>query len=704
MNLKKLLQPQKIAIIGASEKETFGGFTTKIAIENSCHRLNDLYLINPKRQSILGRKTFKSIKDIGEKIDLVVICTPKETVNDLLYEAVQADAKAAIVYASGYSETGTQEGIESENQLKQLCRSLKIELMGPNCAGFINYVDNVFAFGIPIKNKTHAGTVGFVSQSGQICVSLLDDQTTDYSYIISCGNSNIVTIENYLEFLVNDDTTKVVAAYVEGLPNPALFARVLKKAAIKQKPVIILKAGRSEKGIQAASSHTGSLTGSDKAFDALCEKFGVIRVRDMEELLATPQIFASLKAFPKKNAFCAVSISGGETAIASDVGEMYGIQFPDFHSKTIKKLKSILPDFATPRNPLDTTAAICYNADTYASVLRIISDDPNVEMLIIGFTLIEHPEDPAIFYMTEGMENYIKSGANKPIVVLPFIETGRNLKISNRLKAAGIPILPTSQYAYQILKYILKFTEYRHQDKTLTIAPSGKFNGEKIVLSEHTSKKMLKQIDIPVPKEMIAKSEEEAIANAKVIGYPVVLKILSEDIMHKTDIGGVVLNVCNDIEVKVAYKKIMGKTKSYQSAVKSNRILVQKMLPKGLEVIIGVKNDPQFGPVVMLGLGGVFVEIFEDTVLYPAPFNIQEAHNMINALKSKKLFYGFRNSPKLDVDALATTLVAVSEFSVKNKENLIEMDINPLFVYPEGYGVSAADCLIVQGENRSQIQ
>jgi acyl-CoA synthetase (NDP forming) len=701
MDLNKLLRPKKIAIIGASDNENFGGLTTKIAIENSHVRLDDLYLINPKRKKISQRPCFRSINEVGEKIDLAVICTPKENVEDILKEAAIAGVKGAVVYASGYSETGTIEGVELENRLVTLCKQLDIALMGPNCAGFINFMDRVFAFGIPMKSRPSGGKVGLVSQSGAICVSLLDDVKTNYSYVISCGNSKVVSIEDYIEFLVEDNKTMVVATYIEGIGNPNKFVQVLKKAAKKRKPVVVLKTGRTKKGEKAAASHTGNLTGADQAYDAIFEKYGVIRVSDMAELSAVSMVLAAMPVLPRKNAFGAISISGGETAITADVSESYGLQYPDLHTDTIKRLTAILPDFATPSNPLDATGAICYDPVIYESVLHAILDDPGIEMLIICFTLVEQPEDPAIYYMVQGIERYMCADNVKPIVMIPFIESGRNMEILKRLSAVNLPILPTSQYGYKVLQYILKYSQYDINKVTPSIPSFKDFKGQKVVCSEHRSKKILKKIGVRISKEALAQSETEAVRHAKRIGFPVVLKIDSSEILHKSDAGGVILDINSAPEVKKAYHTILKRVALNNPTAEINGILVQEMLPKGLEVIVGIYNDRQFGPIVLLGLGGVYVEIYKDTVNYPAPFSLHEAHQMITRLKAKELFFGYRNGPNLDVDALAETLVTISEFAVTNQRRLVEMDINPLFVYPQGKGVAVGDALIIQYESSS---
>ena len=700
MDLSKLLKPRKVAIVGANEKKSLGGLTAKIFIEKCRERLEDLYLVNSNRDKVFGIKTYPTISAIPEHIDLVIIATPKSTIEGLIQEAARKGAGGAVVYASGYGETGKEEDRQAELALKALCHKLDIALMGPNCAGFVNFVDRLFSFGFTLQGHKDTGKIGLVAQSGQICQSLYDSPKTRFSYLISSGNSKIVAIEDYLDFLVADESTKVVAAYIEGITQPAKFAEVLSKAAARKKPVVIIKAGRSEKGSQLAASHTGSMSGADKAYDAVFRKFGVIRVNDMEELIGVATALAVMPSLPPRNAFTAVNVSGGETAICADVGWLAGLNFPEFEPKTIEKLKGVLPDYATPNNPLDTTATVCYDADVYASVLELVLSDSNVEAMIIGFTIGPNEEQlsPSVEVMTQGIERFMASGNTKPIFVMPSIESGRVQKFCDRLAAVGVPVLPPPLYASNIVRSILEYSLWLQTVavRTLKIAPPEVAGGNKIALSEHESKELLKKFGVPVSREVIAKTEEEAAEIAMKLGFPLAMKIESADILHKSDIGGVKLNISDIGQVKRYYREILSNAKRHKPEAKLNGVLMQEMLSgEALEVIVGVKNDPQFGPIVLFGIGGIFVEVFKDVSLYPAPFGRQEAMMMLDSLKAAKLFYGYRGQAELDREALTSALVAISNFAVANKDVLVEMDINPLFVFAKGKGVVAADGLVI---------
>lgn len=693
MNITKLLAPRSVAIIGASEKEGFGGDTCRNVI--SYADKEKVYFINPNRSTVFGKTCYPSLSEIPTEIDLVVLCTPQKTIEPLLREAAAVGVKAAVVYASGYSETGTEEGRKAEEDLKQLCKELDILLMGPNCAGFMNYIDEVTAFAFISQERDRKGSVGLVSQSGQLCLSFMDHPAMRFSYAISAGNCSVVTMEDYLHYLVDDEQTKVIGIYLEGVTQPDKFSQALKKAAEKRKPVVVLKTGRSEKGRLVAASHTGSLSGADAMYDGIFKKFGVIRVNDAEELLATTQLFATLPYIPKNTGFASINLSGGETGICADMGELHGIVYPDFQEDTLSRLSQLLPSYASPANPLDTTATISYDADIYAQVLQAVMDDPGIDLVIIGYTLLHEIADPCIHYMAKGIEQVVENGRAKPLVMLPFFENTRNPEYESKLAQAGVPVLPPPAYGFTAINHLKGFIEYKPENHTLKLAiPEAEQTTHRRTLSEYESCKVLVDYNIPTPKGNIARDQDEAVKIAREVGFPVVMKIASADIAHKSDIGGVALGLSDEAEVRATFDRLLANGKKYFPEAKVDGVFVQQMLSPGLEVIIGVNNDPQFGPAVLVGLGGVFVEIFKDTALLPAPLTKLEALQMIQSLKAL-LFTGYRGNKELDIDALAEVIAQVSLLAQDQKDTLAELDINPVFVYEKGQGVCAADGLIV---------
>ncbi len=701
MDLTKLLRPKKIAIVGATEKETYGGFAVKLMETYAPERLeHDVYLVNPGRDLVFGHKCFHSLADIPEEIDMVILATAKNTVEGLLRQAAAKGAKAAVVFAAGYGETGKPEDRAAEQSLKALCKELDIAVMGPNCAGYVNVLDNIPAMGFMTDIPRRAGKVGLISQSGMICTLLMDSGKTDFSYVISCGNSKIVEVVDYMDFLVDDENTSVIVSYIEGVSNPKKFVETLRKAALKRKPVILLKVGRSEKGSRSAASHTGSLSGSDAAFEAIFKKYGVIRVDDLEDLASLANLFATLPSLPEGDRVVSLNGSGGENGVACDVGAACGINYPDFTPEGKEKLSKVLAEFATINNPLDTTADICYDTDQFADAAEIIINDANFDMAVVGITIVNKLTDLCVKHMSEGLIKLKKEGrVTKPVIVIPAVESGRMPEYVQALKEAGIPVTAPCSYGY---KHIAKLAGYVNFLKNTDITrlenavPDAFGKGTKTALSEHASKELLGTGGIPVPRETVAENEELAVAAAEKLGYPVVMKVESPDILHKTDAGGVKLNLKNAAQVRAAYNEIFSNCRTSCPDARINGVLVQEMLKSGTEMIVGVTNDPSFGPMVLCGMGGVFTEVFKDAAVFPAPLTKKNALAMIGSLKAYRIMNGYRGQKKLDVDALADMLVRVGDFAVQHRNDLAEMDMNPVFVYPEGEGAAVADALVIR--------
>ncbi|HWP80543.1 MAG TPA: acetate--CoA ligase family protein [Candidatus Acidoferrum sp.] len=691
MNLTKLLKPQSIAIIGASEKPGFGAGTCKIIMEYR-KDLSRVYFVSPTRPEVFGKKCYKSIGEIDDVIDLAVICTPQPTVIGLLREAHAKGCGGAVVYASGYSEVGTPEGVALEEELQAVARELDMAVMGPNCGGFMNYVDDSYAFAFPGDYANKLGGIGFVSQSGQFCIDMMNAPELRFSYSISAGNSRIVQVEDYMNFFVQDPDTKVIALYLEGLKDPAKFEQSLKAAAEAKKPVIVLKMGRSPKGEKAAASHTGSMSGADRMYDAVFKKYGVIRVEDMQDMRSTASLFGTLKKLPKKAAFSNANQSGGTTGLCADLGYLYDINFPDFSKETLAKLEKLLPSFATPGNPLDMTAATGFASPEFIEAVSTAFSDENIEAGLVGWLIGEKPVPERV----EGMIEVSRRIGGKPLMVVTTMERNRNPETVAALQKAGIAVLPTMVYGFKALRHLSDFIEYNALDHTLALAvPDRKPAGTRKALSEYASKKMLKDSGVPLELGEVVSSPKEAVEAAKRLGFPAVLKIESDDILHKSDVGGVKLNLKTDADIEKAYADIMRSVAEKAPKAKINGILVQHMLPAGVEMILGINSDPQFGPMLLVGLGGVFVEVFKDAALYPCPVGKKEARAMLESLKAYKLLTGYRGGEPADVEALIDTMVAVSDFAVKNKNRLKELDVNPLFVYPKGKGVAVADALVV---------
>lgn len=689
MDLKKLLRPSSIAVIGANDKNGFGKSTCMNLLSSPLK--DHIYFVNPKREELFGKKCYPNIRELPETIDMCIVILNKKLVSGALEEAASVGCKTAVVYASGYGETGDK---EAEQELRDLCKKHDLAVMGVNCAGYINNLDGIFAFGMLVKREAVPGNIAIISQSGKICLNMMQMDHMNYSYLISSGNSTCIHIEDYLEYLIEDDETRVIGLYLEGVKDPEKFTKVLAMAAKKRKPIVIMKVGKTSKGSALAASHTGSLSGSDQSFDAVMKKFGVIRVDDIEELAEMCHLLSVIPMLPPSTGLSAMCLSGGETGICADMGTLMGLSYPELQPETAEKIRELLPGYATVANPLDMSATLAHDGPRYAEVIQAFMDDPSIGMILCGQTILEHHEVQDVIYpMSDGMVMAAKK-RKKPIAVMSFFNSSRDKTIRKKLESEGVPILPATGGGFKLLKYLMDFVAYVPEDHTLKLAIPESSGGETKALSERESKLELKKYGVDIPAEYVV-SDKAKLKELK-LTWPVAAKIESPDILHKSDVGGVKLNIRNLEELEAAFDEVVTNAKHHCPDARINGVLVSRMLPPGREFIIGVNNDPQFGPMVLCGLGGVFVEVFKDVSLYPVPLNRKEALQMIRSLKGYKLLTAYRGQKEGDVEALADMIVQIADYAAKNKDTLAELDLNPVFVYPKGEGVAMADALVVK--------
>ena len=689
MELEKLLKPRTVAIVGASEKAGFGGDTTRNYLKFS-KNLDRLYLVNPGRDAILGRRVYHSLSEIEGDVDLVILCTPQKTIIPLLEEAAKKNCGGAVVFASGYSETGA-EGRVCQQELIEAADRLGIAVMGPNCAGFANFVDGIFAFAFLVEERDRKGNIGMISQSGQIVLGGLDSPGMGFSHVISSGNSCNVKVEDYLDFLVEDEDTKVVAAYMEGVARPEKLTAVFQKAALKKKPVIVLKTGRSAKSQELAASHTGSLSGADKVLRAIFKRYGVVEAGDLEELMSLAAAFSWLEEMPKGERCVFMHVSGGEAGVMADLADEYKIPLAKMEQKTRDYLSTLVPDYGSVNNPFDMTAGIGYNTPIMVKAMEAISGDPNVDAIVVAYTITPEIWDDTISHMVEAVSIARQNKNLKPVFWIPFIEHTRHQESADTLKAAGVPLLPTGRYGCSVLKKILEFaaSTFEPMEPAIPERKHEKSHG----LSEFESLNYLKAHGVPIPDQAVAATIDEAVEAAGKLGYPLSVKIHSADIRHKSDVGGVKLNIKDETELREAFASVMENSKKNAPEAALEGVLLKPMLKAGTEMIVGVNNDRDFGPMIMVGMGGVFVELFQDVQLAPAPLTQNQAEAMIGKLASCPLLNGYRGGAVCDKKALANLLVKISQMAAAGKETIKELDINPVFVTENGAEI--ADALLI---------
>lgn len=711
MNLEKLINPKVAAIIGASERAgSFGNYSAINALQNGDNL--EVYFVNKKSHVVLGKNTFPDIASLPKIPDCVVIATPACTCAGLLEEAGKAGAGAAIIEAAGFSEEGTAEGKALEAELIKIARKYDMAVMGPNCIGLVNNINKVKLWGMAgtdFDMKARKPGAAFFAQSGTMSIHAISCPYIDVSYVFSMGNSTMVMVEDIMEYVLEDPEVKMLAIYLEGVRDGRRFVECLKRADELGKPVVIHAAGMSRKGAQAAASHTGNLASSRSVYQAVCEKYGAILVESIDEFLCAANVLSTwLDCMPKGDGIGAINGSGGENAVCADLSELYSVPLPDLEPETVVKLRDVLPGFANPRNPLDITAITDHVYDVMLKTLEVTGSDKNVDAIICSIASFAEPnakdiEQAKVFGETlneryaRPMIDYRKESCAVPLLVIPMVEDRRDTLWRKKLQEAGIPVLGNSLVGYKVLGKVCRYLRYRKEKHTLKSAvPVNRPGKETVSLSESESKQELKQAGILVPKQVIVKGREMLLKEIACMKKPVVMKISSPDILHKTEAGGVKLDIHTEEEAIAAFEEILASCRNYRPEARIDGILMEEQAKAGVEMMIGVTRDVHFGPMLMAGMGGVFVEVFKDVAMYPCPLAKEEALHMLKSLKAYKLLEGYRGSGPCDVNALIDVMVKISEYAMEHREELKELDLNPVFVYPKGKGVYIADALIVK--------
>lgn len=458
MDLSKLLKPNNIAIVGMSEERGYGKSLYQNMISMG-QDVKNVYFVNPKKDKILDKECYKSIVDIGVDIDLAIICSNKNTVIPILEEGKKCNLKSAVIYASGFSETGKCEDKIFEEKLVEKAKELDIALLGPNCAGFVNFVNNIEAFGFLTEKRERKGNIAFVSHSGQFCLSMMDDNRIKMSYDISCGNGSVVSMEDLFLYLVEDENTKVISGYVEAINDYTKFESFLSIAKNKNKFVVLLKSGKSKESISISKRHTTNIDSEDglNNFFSLCEKYGAIIVDDFEELLCAINLLSTIKSLPKNDNVCSMNMSGGVACLMSDVGKKYNIRYEQFNEEITNYLKSQMPEYASVNNPLDMTITMAYDTLHFKKVLEMILKDDNIGIIVIGYTLLLKIDDECIYHLYSALKDiYDENKMIKPICLIPIFSCTRNYEYQEKLRKINIPILSTPIYAFSVIKKLFK--------------------------------------------------------------------------------------------------------------------------------------------------------------------------------------------------------------------------------------------------------
>ena len=684
-NFERLFSPRAVAVVGASETP---GSVGRDVVENLLDRNfpGQIFPVNPKRKSVLGLSCHTALRDIKEPVDVVAIAVPAAFAVDVVREAGKTGAQFAVVFASGFAEAG-EDGHALQADLSRAAQESGIRLIGPNCQGFMNVADAIhIGFGPPYKLDYRKGQVGLVSQSGAFGNSLLmglSDEKIGVRRYVSTGNEANTTALDMMTAMLEDRGTRVVAGYIEGLSNARQLRDVAAKSRAANKPLVLWKVGRSQMGAQAAASHTASLAGDDKLYRAAFRQYGIVDVNDIGEMADAIRALSTGRgaAGPRVGV---ITVSGGAGVAMADKIEAMGLELGAFAPETVSALRDILPKFASFANPLDVTANAVMDPLALEKVLELVARDRGVDMLALAFAGASGKAGQAIAKAVEAL--YVKS--DLPVVISWNAPRSHNAEAYDRLEALGIPVYATPARAIQGLAAIWTARG------ALTSIPTGAMPDETShrLLNEAQAKAHLSGTGIQAPAEAVVHSVEDATAAAIEIGFPVVAKLLSRHLDHKSDLGGVHVGLKDVQAVARAFDAINVIPASLSPPVPNEGVLVQQMVADGTEVILGARNDLAFGPIIMFGAGGVFAEIFEDVALRIAPINEAEAHRMIAQTRISRVLQGARGRKALDVDALAYAIAKLSAKIADPGGVLQEVEINPLFVREQG--VVAGDCVV----------
>lgn len=681
------LEPKSVALIGASaEEKKLGHYILKNLLDGF---RGEVFPVNPKHDEMMGKKCFHAVSDIRGAVDMAVIVTPAATVAALAEECGKKKVKTLVVISAGFGELGNDEGRAREKQLKDIAEKYGMSVVGPNCLGVLRPSIGLNA-SFADTPKT-AGDIALISQSGAMAVALLDEaagKKLGFSVIVSIGNKADLAESDFLEVCEKDPKTKVIGLYLESVKDGPRFMETAKRVG-KKKPVILIKAGMSARGARAVSSHTGALAGSGAALEAACRASGIRLASTTQEFLA---MLASLRAsasLATRN-IAVITNAGGPGVLATDAVQRAGLELAELEKRTVERLKKALPEAASTANPVDVLGDAL--ADRYAEALDALADDGEVDGIVCLLTpQVMTPCD-------EIAKAVIATRRTHPLLPITTAFMGGEHVESARalLRESGIPSFGTPEEAVRAMSMLRPMNEepaVKKGDGDAKRASAAAKLLKKGLLSEKATDELFRLYKLPMPEQAVARSADEAAKIAEQIGYPVIAKVSSPGILHKTDVGGVRTNLKNSDDVKKAYAEILKNCAKNMPAATISGVLIQQFLPVGTEFIIGALRDPTFGPLVMAGLGGIYTELFRDTRFAVAPVSVEEAYEMLTGLKSWKLLTGMRGKAPLDIDALAAAVQGISTL-IADCPQITEIDLNPVLVREKGLMVADAKVVI----------
>jgi len=692
MSLEKFFDPGSVAIVGASQKKGKVGFEIVASLIEAGYK-GKIFPVNHKAETLKGLKCYPDLDSIGQVPDLVIIVIPAKAVPAIMQQCAGIGIKSVIIITAGFKETGKQ-GQKLEREVIQIAKQSGIRVIGPNCLGVIVPANNLNAsFGgdLPL-----AGATGYLSQSGALLAAILDMANANgigFSKLISIGNKADIDELDIMKSLGSDPNTKVIAGYLESIENGNAFIRQAEEIS-HSKPILLIKSGGTSAGAKAASSHTGSLAGAETAYEAVFERSGIIRCNSIKEQFDYAQAFAN-QPLPEGASVAVITNAGGLGIMAADAVERQGLTFAKLADKTVEKLASRLPPAANLYNPVDILGDAL--ADRYEFALDTVLDDPNVDIVLILLTPQAMTESTAT---AKAIVRVSQQKAQKPVLAC-FLGAGKVKEGIKVLQSGKIPRYDSPESAVSTIKVMGDYVRWRARPKRVVkLFPVNRRKVETIVerhlrhnvreIGETEAKEILEAYGFVTPEGAIATTAEQAANTARQLGYPVVLKIWSLDILHKSDVGGVRIGLNNAREVMDAFDLMMYRIPKKLPDADILGVLVEKMCKSGKEVILGMNRDPHFGPLMMFGMGGTMVEVLKDVSFYLAPLTADEAKQMLISTKTYRMLEGVRGEEAVNIDAIAEGLQRLSQL-VTEFPQIQELDINPYVVGPEGITPIAVD-------------
>jgi len=683
-NVDGLLRPRSIAIVGASDSSR-GGWAQAIYDNlEFCGFPAKIYPVNPKRHEVWGRPVFPNFASIPEPVDLALTIIPTEFVVDTLSEAAEHGLKCALIYAARFGEGGDPEGRRRADALLALSSKHGVRISGPNCMGALALRERLLLYPAKRVRGLQPGSVGVVFQSGgtfQFWLQQAALRGLDFSYAISSGNELDLDLADYINFMVEDEHTKMIACMVEGVRRPQAFMAAAAKALAARKPIILVKVGRSERGRAAAASHTGAITSDDQVFNAACRKYGIIRCPSLDDLIETCLAFAAGR-LPRGKRIAMVCYSGGAKGLVLDYAGDEGAEMAPLAPETRAKVAGMIDPGLPAENPLDVGANTGVQGKKFAEICKAVCADPTVDLVTVQGLMPVSADDP---YDAAPLRE-VRESMDKPLLAFGRIAQNSTEVSRKYQQETGVPFIHGLAETVRALQSLTRYAAAVQSGVAPIAPPPGRHDSSGAAAIDG----LLAGYGLPGPNSALASTPADAAAKAARIGFPVAIKVVSPQASHKTEVGGVVLGLGGEAAVRDAAERIAAALAVREPHARLDGFLVQEMVD-GLEVILGVREDPQFGPFMLIGLGGVQVEILRDVAIRLLPVDETAAREMIASLRGAPLFGSFRGRPARDVDAVVRAMTGLSRLFGEHRDWLSELEINPLMVLAAGAGVRAVD-------------